>query len=177
MEEIWVDVKGYEQSYQVSNLGRVRSKDEIKIVNNKFLGKSYERPKKGKILNPGIDSHGYHTVRLYKDKISKTHGIHVVVAISFLNHVPVGPSIVVDHIDNDKSNNKLSNVQVITHRQNISKDKKNKTSKYTGVYLSKYGKKYKWKAVIQNEKKKIFLGYYNCDTIAHFAYLKKLNSF
>ena len=168
MEEIWIDVKGYEESYQVSNLGNVKSKDQVQKIRN------YTRLKKGKFLAPSPDSHGYHTVRLYKNGIGKTHGLHVIVAISFLNHIPVGPSIVVDHIDNDKSNNKLSNVQVISHRENISKDQRNKTSKYTGVYLSKYGKKHKWKSVIQHERKKIFLGYYDCDTAAHLAYASRL---
>lgn len=170
MEEIWIDVKGYEESYQVSNLGKVKSKDKFQNIRN------YTRFKKGKMLTPSPDSHGYHTVRLYKNGIGKTHGLHVIVAMSFLNHIPVGPSIVVDHIDNNKSNNKLSNVQVISHRENLSKDQKNKTSKYTGVYLNKQGKRSRWKSVIQNNRIKIFLGYYECETAAHFAYLRKLNA-
>lgn len=168
MEEIWIDVKGYEDSYQVSNFGNVKSKDKVQEISN------YTRFKKGKKLSPAKDSHGYYTVKLYKDGASKTHGLHVVVAISFLNHVPSGVSRVVDHIDNDKSNNNLSNIQVISQRENLSKDKKDKTSKYTGVYLNKQGNRNRWKSVIQNNNKKIFLGYYDCETSAHIAYTRKL---
>lgn len=56
MEEIWKDIKGYENLYQISNLGNVRS-----ITHKRKNGKKDNRIciSKGKILNPGKDNSGY----------------------------------------------------------------------------------------------------------------------
>jgi len=167
MKEIWKDVVGYEGLYEASNMGRVKSKNRIQSL------KSGLRNKKGIELSPATDSHGYMTVKLYKDGKAKTHGIHVVLAITFLGHTPSGVTMSVDHIDNDRKNNFLSNIQVISQRKNLSKDKKNKTSKYTGVHIGGH-KKDRWKSTIQYNGKKIHLGYFRCETLAHFEYLKKL---
>ena len=53
--------------------------------------------------------------------------------MAFFGHVPGGYKIVVDHIDNNRLNNHVSNLQLITQRENSSKDRKNGTSQYTGV--------------------------------------------
>ena len=82
-----------------------------------------------------------------KDEKKKTHNIHQVVAIAFLNDIPDGRDIVVDHIDNNKLNNTVKNLQITAHRHNISKDRKNKTSKYSGVCWDKRDKK--WRATIR----------------------------
>jgi hypothetical protein len=61
--------------------------------------------------------------------------IHQLVAMTYLGHEPCGYDRVVDHIDNDKLNNHVSNLQIISQRENSSKDKfrYNPTSQYTGV--------------------------------------------
>lgn len=154
--EIWKDVKGYEGLYQVSNLGRVKSL--------KF--------NKEKILKPGVNSTGYYNVLLYKDSIAKSVKVHQLVAIAFLNHNPCGYKIVVDHLNNNPLDNKLENLQMITARENTSKDKKNKTSKYKGV--SWYESTQKWEVKIRIKSKKLHLGYFNCELAAHQAYQNKL---
>lgn len=114
-EEIWKELPGYEGFYEVSNLGRV---------------KSFKRYKKGKVLNLSKNDSGYLRVGLRKNNKCKTKKVHQLVAIAFLNHTPCGYKIVIDHIDNDPLNNRLDNLQLITQRENSSKDR---STEVTGV--------------------------------------------
>lgn len=97
-------------------------------------------------------------------------------AMNFLSHTPIKENMVVDHIDNDPLNNHLSNLQVITTRQNTSKDRfrKKYTSKYIGVYWHKHAKK--WHSSIGVGSKTIHIGYFNDELDAHNAYLNKLKT-
>jgi alkyl hydroperoxide reductase subunit AhpF len=92
--------------------------------------------------------------------------------MAFLGHVPNGQKLVVDHIDGDKLNNNLNNLQVITNRENTSKDRSGGTSKYVGVSWSKQNKK--WKAQIRIDGKQIYIGHFTNDIDASQAYQKKL---
>ena len=155
MEEVFKDIPGYEGIYQVSNLGRVKS----------------FRFNKEKILKPTVGSHGYYTVGLCKGK-RKTISVHQLVAMTFLNHKPDGTTkVVVDHIDNNPLNNRLYNLQLVTNRENTSKDKKG-SSKYRGVSWAK--ERNKWISSITINGKKKTLGYFNCELAASDAYQKKL---
>ena len=155
--EIWKDVPGYEGYYQVSDLGNVKS---IKF-------------NKEKILKPRIDSHGYLRVDLFYKGKRKTIKVHQLVAMAFLNHTPDGYNgLIVDHKDNDKLNNRLSNLQLISARENSSKDKKGFTSKYTGVCWSKASNKWLSKITVNGKSKHI--GYFKCELAAAAEYQKKL---
>lgn len=167
MKEEWKDIVGYEGLYQVSNLGRVKSLD--RIIQGKVKDYSY----KSKILKPGNNNRGHLFVNLYKDKKPKTRTIHQLVAESFLNHLPCGFKLVVDHIDNNKNNNCVTNLQIVTQRENLSKDKKNKSSKYTGVIWHKFHQK--WTCSIRIGKSRKYLGYYINEHDAYLAYQKELN--
>lgn len=158
MEE-FRDIQGYEGLYQVSNLGRVKS-----------LGN--DKTRKEKILNPSIDGNGYFHVRLYKDCKSKTTKIHQLVAISFLNHTRCGHKLVVDHINDIKTDNRLENLQIITQRENAYKTQCRYSSQYKGVYWHKVSNK--WKAKITINRKQIHLGYFKCELAASAAYQNKL---
>mgnify|MGYP003653923779 FL=1 len=158
--EIWKDVKGYEGVYQVSDLGRVKSLARF-------------RSPRENILKPTPNNKGYLTIGLQKDKKKKTHNIHQVVAIAFLNHIPDGRDIVVDHIDNNKLNNTVKNLQITTHRHNISKDRKNKTSKYSGVCWDKRDKK--WRATIRVSGVFKSLGYFQNEDDAGERYQLELS--
>ena len=168
MKEEWKDVIGYEELYQVSNLGRVKSLDRV------IKGKIKDYHYKSKILKPGTNNNGHLFVNLHRDNKPKTRTIHQLVAESFLNHTPCGYKLVIDHIDNDKNNNFLDNLQIVTQRLNASKDKKNKSSKYTGVIWHKFNQK--WTASIRIGKSRKYLGYYKDEYDAHLAYQKELNS-
>lgn len=167
MQEIWKDVKDYEGIYQVSNLGNVKS-----LPKEWFTGKGAKMKHNGKLLKPMINTFGYLHVSLYKDLKQKTFTIHKLVLTVFTEYKPNGRKIVIDHINNIKTDNRLDNLQAITQRLNASKDKKNKTSKYTGVSWSKY--KNKWVANISINEKYKNLGCFKTEEEAHLVYQKKL---
>ena len=166
--EIWKDIPGYEGLYQVSNLGRVKSLD--RVVPHDRYG---EFKLKGRVLKPSPTTNGYLKLDLCKYGTIKTTTVHKLVALTFLNHEPCGMKEVVDHIDNDKTNNRLDNLQLITSRENVSKDKTGCTSKYIGVHWHKRMKK--WQASIRVNDKAKYLGYFTDEYEAHLAYQRALN--
>lgn len=156
-QEIWKDIPNYEGIYQVSNKGRV---------------KSFWRPSP-KIMKTRKGTNGYIEIGLRKDGIRKTMRVHQLVAMAFLKHNPNTTNLVVDHIDSDKTNNNIENLQLLTQRQNVSKDRTNKYSKLTGVTWHKRDKK--WSSSIKINGKSIHLGYFDSEQDAALAYQKKLN--
>ena len=167
MKEEWKDVFEYEGLYQISNFGRVKSLDRIV----KGITRNYHY--KSKMLKTGKTLQGHLTVNLYKDQKPKTRTVHQLVAVAFLNHSPCKYNLIVDHIDNDKNNNHVDNLQLITQRANSSKDKVNKSSKYTGVIWHKFSKK--WSAIIRINKSRKYLGYFKNEIDAHLAYQNELS--
>ncbi len=166
-KEIWKDIKGYERLYEVSNLGRVKSLD--RMVDNGLGGEMHI---KERILTNTLTNRYY--IVILSNKKKKVYRVHKLVAIAFLNHVPNGHKIVVDHIDHNPLNNNLSNIQLITERENLSKDKylKNPNSKKIGVFRHKKSKK--WFSQISINKKSKYLGTFNNEIDAHNAYKKAL---
>jgi len=156
--EIWKKISGYE-NYEVSNLGNVVSLSQ----NHKGHIKH-----KRKEIKPWSDTRGYQQVKLYNNGIGKSFSVHKLVAETFIGR-PDG-ELVIDHIDNDKKNNRVDNLQFISHRQNVIKeiDINKKSSRYTGVYWSKWHKK--WAASIQQNTKKTHLGFYEDEEVASKKY-------
>ena len=154
--EIWKDIKGYEGMYQVSNLGRIKS---LKFESEKIL-KSRR----------GLNSYCY--VNLCTNGKAKNFLVHQLVAIAFLNHIPCGHKLVVDHINNDKYDNRVDNLQVTTHRYNVYKKQELFSSKYKGVYYHK--KNNKWISTIYYNNKSNHLGCFDSEHEAHLAYQNKL---
>ena len=106
MEEIWKWIDGYENMYQVSNLGRVRSVDRYvycEVSPNK-LQHIY-----GKVLKQGTNHKGYPIVYLSKDGKQKTITVHRLVALTFIENPLNLPQV--NHIDGDKTNNNVSNLE------------------------------------------------------------------
>ena len=138
--EIWRDIPDYEGYYQVSTFGRVKSLNRIVYKNGK-----YPFYKKENILKAGLNSRGYYTTLLCKDSKQKSFSVSILVAMAFLDHKPDGThKVIVDHKDNVRTNDYLSNLQLITTRENNSKDRfrGNYTSKYVGVHWNKNNKKW-----------------------------------
>lgn len=132
-DEEWRDIPGYEGIYQVSDLGRVKSLSRDIKRRGSSIMKS-----KTVILKSKIDSRGYVFHKLRINNCSKYIRLHIIVAMAFLGHKPDGTmKVVIDHKDNNKLNNKPSNLQLISQRENSSKDRKGGTSKYVGVCLDK----------------------------------------
>jgi hypothetical protein len=104
--EIWkpVPLKEFENLYEISNYGKVRSKG------------TYNTCKKG-IMNPMTDTSGYYHVRLYNKGISKDVSIHKLVALAFILNPDNLP--MVNHIDEDKTNNHVENLEWCTNQYNI----------------------------------------------------------
>ena len=167
-KEIWKDVPNYEGKYQVSNLGNVKS------LNRNIYDKNGDLHyiQKEKIIKLTINKSGYYYLNLYNGKKVKCIKAHKLVAMAFLNHIPNGYEIIVDHINNNPLDNRVENLQLITQRENCLKDKKNKTSQYQGVCWDKKSKK--WRTSIRLNGCKINIGLFNNEYEAHLAYQNKL---
>lgn len=110
-DEIWKPIKDFEDSYEVSSKGRVRSLDKIVVDNLK--GTERRRLIKGKILKPYLcKGNGYLLVTLSKNSKLKYKTIHRLVAESFIPNLNSYPSI--NHKDEDKQNNNLENLEWCT---------------------------------------------------------------
>ena len=168
MQEEFRDVEGYEGLYQVSNLGNVKS------LSREIYNKRGYYFTKEKILKDVIHSSGYFNVILFKDKKIKNFRVQQLVAMAFLGHKPCGYKLVVNHIDFNKLNNNLDNLEIITNRENCNKKHLKSSSKYVGVCWNKASKK--WKAQIEINDKSNYLGSFNTELEASNAYQNKLLS-
>lgn len=104
MEEIWKDIKGYEGYYQVSNLGRVKSNG------------NRSNHKTEKLLSLNKNSKGYLRVMLYRECKYKSFFVHRLVAEHFIPNPLNLPQV--NHLDCDKTNNCVSNLEWCTNREN-----------------------------------------------------------
>ena len=111
MNEIWKDIDGYEGLYKVSNLGRIKS-----------LGNDKNR--KEKILKTGKNKFGYLHVILCKEGKVTTFRVQRLVANAFIPNPENKPEV--NHIDENKENNCVWNLEWCTHQYNneYSKGKK-----------------------------------------------------
>lgn len=114
--EIWRPIKGYEELYEVSSLGRIRSLDRFVKHSNGGL----KNVRGGiKVLPPPNKNTGYILVSLYKNGKGWTTSVHRLVAFAF-------PEIcgeyfdgaVVDHLDTNRANNKADNLRWCTISEN-----------------------------------------------------------
>ena len=170
MEEIWKEIPGYEGYYEVSNLGNVRS-----LTRYVKHSRADYRISKGKVLKKVLNTSGYYNVHLKKENNNWTVAVHKLVAMAFLGHTPCGYKRIIDHIDNNKLNNNVNNLQITSSRHNNSKDKKNTSSKYTGVTWCKYANR--WKSQIKIKGKSYHLGNFKCEIEASEAYKKALRNY
>lgn len=107
--EIWKDVQGYESLYKVSNFGRIK-----RIYKNR----------KPKILSLNAkDNCGYLQVSLCKNGKITSKRVHNIVANTFLQKQK--KDLDVNHIDGNKENNNVCNLEFISHRENIIHSYKN----------------------------------------------------
>lgn len=102
INEIWKDIPGYEGLYQVSDYGRVRSLN-------------YNKTGLVKELSMEITA-GYYRVVLYKNGKRKKVFVHRLVVITFIGPIPRG--MVVNHINENRSDNRVSNLEIVTYKQN-----------------------------------------------------------
>lgn len=160
IKEIWKDLIGYENHYQVSNLGNIRS---IKIFKTNNIPRILN-------LKPTINSRGYLTVNLHKGKGFKPQvfKLHRLIISTFKeNHNNLE---IINHIDNNQLNNNINNLEWVSHRENTSHYhslRNDTSSKFIGVSFTKgYNK---WRSFISFKDKVLTIGHFNNEIEAHNA--------
>ena len=109
--EVWKDIKGFEGLYQVSNTGRIRALDR-KIGYRKGRLRNW----KGTEKHPTENAKGYLKVNLFKDGKSVTREVQRFVAEAFIPNPECKEQV--NHIDGNKHNNNVSNLEWTTPREN-----------------------------------------------------------
>lgn len=113
MKEIFKPIPGYENLYEVSNLGNVKS-----------LGNGNSNASKERLLKQNNDSNGYPQVKLYKDGKGKLFKVSRLVGIVFVANPKKKPEI--NHVDENKENNFYKNLEWSTRKENCNHGTRNK---------------------------------------------------
>lgn len=129
-----------------------------------------------------VDDEDYEELNKFKwyaNELRKTHyamrhmkGSHKTIILMHRVIMNCPNGMFIDHIDHNGLNNQKSNLRIVTNRQNIQNHNIIKSSKYVGVSLDKYSKK--WIASIRINKKTKYIGGFDNELDAHKAYLNKL---
>lgn len=138
-KEIWKDIPNYEGSYQVSNYGRIKSLPRKRIR------------KTEKVLKSFTNNSGYEIIRLYQNGLERKYLIHRLVAEVFVTNVNNLPQV--NHIDGNKHNNNVNNLEWCTASQNMKHSYANGLNKITEKrrkICSKNGK-----IAIESSKRKV----------------------
>lgn len=156
----------------------VTSSGLVKKVKKEWYGQKYVHKNiyYGEIdLSKFVSFYGYNALTVQIKGVGrKTISVHQMVASVFLGYVFNGTKDVVDHIDSNKTNNNVSNLRIVSNRQNCSKEKTKKSGLPAGVYLPTWQKKYK--ATIQINGKRVYLGYFNTPEEASEKYQSVLKT-
>ncbi len=107
MNELWLDIPGYENFYQVSDLGKVRSLDRFDDEGKRC---------NGKLMSASDNGTGYLQITLSKHGICKKYTVHRLVMLAFVGQRPDGCNI--NHVDGNKHNNRLSNLEYLSCGEN-----------------------------------------------------------
>ena len=164
--EIWKDIPNYDGIYQVSNLGRVKGLPRTSSKGQKL---------NGGIRKLQVSKKGYVECILCKEGKQKLFRVHQLVAMAFLEHKPSGMDIVIDHLDNNKLNNNVNNLQAVTSRENTSRYIKKINGSVAGVSVAGNG----WSSFICIDGKQHYLGFSKTKKEASKKYnqaLKNINN-
>lgn len=128
MKEIWKDIKEYEGYYKISNLGVVKS-----LARNVYDKDGiFQRAKKENIKKQNLSTDKYYLVTLSRDGKNKTISVHRLIAQTFIDNPNNYEEV--NHIDTNRVNNSIENLEWCTHQQNI------KHSADLGKYKGRIGK-------------------------------------
>lgn len=135
MEEIFKEIEGYESKYLISNYGRIKSKN-------------YHNTGRDEFLKIQTNRNGYQHISIWYKGETKMYSIHRLVWKTFKGEIPEGYEV--NHMDENPSNNRLDNLNLLTHKENMnwgtciermaSKLKGRKHSEETKQKMSKAGK-------------------------------------
>lgn len=116
--ELFADLK-----IKVSDDGKIYTLDHSYLRKNGRLDN-----RKGKQLRPSVDKYGYERVVLTKDGIRKTYSVHKLVALAFIPNPENKTTI--NHMDGNKRNNNVSNLEWATEKENQNHKWKNGLANY-----------------------------------------------
>lgn len=111
--EVWKDITGYEGHYQVSSHGVIKSMPRMR----KSKGSSFA-PLCGRILKQKTSKSGYKCLHLTANEKHCHPSVHRLVALAFIDNPENKPTV--NHIDGDKTNNKMSNLEWATSSEQMS---------------------------------------------------------
>lgn len=107
MSEQWVDIPGYEGFYQVSNLGRIKTVERYNPKRKRIIKECVRTP---------VAVHGYLYCELWKNGQHKRYAVHRIVATAFIPNPGGKPQV--NHLDGDKTNNSVGNLEWCTASEN-----------------------------------------------------------
>lgn len=140
MNETWKDITGFEGKYQISSFGRVKS----------LSRKCGTVIRKDKIINPREHTSGYQIVSLGSDYKYKNYYIHILVAKHFIDNPMSKPQV--NHIDEDKKNNNMDNLEWVTRSENMTHNK---------LHIRKWNTRGRNKYIVYNTNDKQYLYFEN----------------
>lgn len=163
-KEMWRPIRGYENLYEVSNLGKVRSLD--RLVNSKCRS---TRLAKGRIVSLSKVRGGYLQVDLWKDNKQTKLRVHRLVASAFPEICgEYVNGLEVDHLDTNPSNNKATNLRWCTHKENSNnpitrRHKSNAQKSEKAYWFGKLGKEHARSIpIVQYDLQGKFLAEWDC---------------
>lgn len=112
MEEIWKDIKGYEGIYQISNLGRIKT---LAKTVRKWDGTARRSEQ---ILKPILQKSGYCHIGLWRNGKRKQSRVHRLVAAAFCTNSDPDNKTQVNHLNENKQDNRAENLEWATPREN-----------------------------------------------------------
>jgi hypothetical protein len=143
MKEEWKDIMGYENLYQISNFGRIKSLERIKQIGKYFFHFNEI------IMKLQTDSHGYKTVWLHKNGKGKNWKVHILVAKHYIPNPENKPYV--NHIESNVTDNRSWMLSWVTPKENsedavarnrMTKGEKCHSSKLTEEQILEISKKY-----------------------------------
>ena len=114
-KEIWKDIRGYEGLYQVSNLGKIKSLNRVIRMKHKS-GQIMSVRKHGRLVTATDNGSGYLIVGLSKNNKRVNYYVHRLVAAAFISNSQQKTQV--NHIDGNKHNNTIANLEWVTPHEN-----------------------------------------------------------
>ena len=166
MEEVWKDVIGYENLYQVSNLGRVKSLPKIDLRGHL---------RNEKILHMFITKQGYCQLGLHKDGKEQKHLVHQLVAQAFIPN-PNNYPIVNHKKEFEKDNNCVDNLEWCTYSYNA-KYGTYQERRIKSVNFKERSKNIDYKNIQKHRRKKVYQYDKNLNLVNEFESVLKTGDF
>lgn len=135
-QEIWKSIEGFEGYYEVSNTGKVRSIDR-RIWSEK---RQLYINRKGRELKFLSNKDGYYNVILYKNDKWYSYKVSRLVLSAFVPNTDNKPCV--DHINRDRTDNRVENLRWVTHKENNNNRKDNISKENLEDIVKEYSRRY-----------------------------------